>query len=348
MELNWKQIDEAENATVITTIDAHAAGEPLRIITGGLPELRGVTMLERRRYLQEHYDHIRKALMWEPRGHRDMYGCALTRPVTSEADLGVLFMHNEGYSTMCGHGIIALVTTLLETGTITAKGQETPVNLDTPAGLVRATAHLDSSGHVEHVSFLNIPSFLYARDVELDVPAFGRLTVDIAFGGAFYAFIPAAQLGLSITPEQANQLAAAGDVITQAVNTALPIKHPLEEELGFLYGSIFTGPPENPTHHSRNVCIFANTQVDRSPTGTGVSARLALHYAKGEIVANQQIIIESILGAASTFGGRVVELLQAGPYDAIVPEVSGTAFITGQHEFIIDPRDELGRGFFLS
>lgn len=348
MELDWKRYRPAGGVTIITAIDAHAAGEPLRIITGGLPELHGITMLERRRYMQQHYDHIRKALMWEPRGHRDMYGCVLTQPVTPEADLGVLFMHNEGYSTMCGHGVIALVTTLLQTGALPAKGQHTPVNLDTPAGLIHATAHLDTSGKVEYVSFLNVPSFLYASDVELNVPVYGRLTVDIAFGGAFYAFLPAAQPGLSIALEHANQLAAAGDMITKAVNAVLPVKHPLEEDLGFLYGTIFTGPPEDPAHHSRNVCIFANAEVDRSPTGTGVSARLALHYAKGEITGGQQIIIESILGAASTFSGRVAGRTQVGPYQAVVPEVSGRAFITGEHEFVIDPSDELGRGFLLS
>src|SRR5579863_9494393 len=169
MELNWRRVDEVESAIVITTVDAHAAGEPLRIITAGLPELQGDTMLERRRYMQQHYDFIRKALMWEPRGHRDMYGCVLTKPVTPDADLGVLFMHNEGYSTMCGHGVIALVTTLVKTGTIAATGPQTPVNLDTPAGLVRATAHLTADGQVERVSFLNVPSFLYARDVALEV-----------------------------------------------------------------------------------------------------------------------------------------------------------------------------------
>src|SRR6266704_2303830 len=263
MELNWKLYQPGREATVITTIDAHAAGEPLRIITTGLPELSGATILERRRYLQQHYDHIRKALMWEPRGHRDMYGAVLTQNVTREADLGVLFMHNEGYSTMCGHGIIALVTALLETGALAAKGLQTAVKLDTPAGLVRAIAHLDGSGYVEHVSFLNVPSFLYAQDVEIEVHAYGRLTVDVAFGGAFYAFLPAAQLGLSITPEHANQLAAAGIMITRVVNAVLPVKHPLEEDLGFLYGTIFTGPHENPSHYSRNVCIFANAEVDR-------------------------------------------------------------------------------------
>src|SRR5205085_1279605 len=150
--------------------DAHAAGEPLRIVTGGLPELLGATMLERRRYMQEHFDHIRRAIMWEPRGHFNMYGCILTPPISPEAQLGVLFMHNEGYSTMCGHGVIALVTTLVESGALPVTDPETAINLDTPAGLVRAKAHLDSAGHVERVSFVNVPSFVYVLDLSLDVP----------------------------------------------------------------------------------------------------------------------------------------------------------------------------------
>jgi len=347
MHLNWNQHPYTEGTMVITTIDAHAAGEPLRVITGGLPELQGETILERRRYMRDHLDHIRRALMWEPRGHFNMYGCVVTPPVTPGADLGVLFMHNEGYSTMCGHGIIGLVTVLLETGALAARDRQTPVNIDTPAGLVRATAHLDNSGHVQRVSFLNVPSFLYARDVKFDLPVYGLVTVDIAFGGAFYAILPAEHVGLSVTPRQVEQLVTAGEEIKKAVNATLPVKHPFEEDLSFLYGTILTDPPEDPAHHSRNVCVFAAAEVDRSPTGTGVSARLALHYAKGEITAGQEIIIESILGAASTFSGRVVGQARVGPHDAVVPEVGGTAFITGRHEFIIDPRDELGRGFLI-
>jgi trans-L-3-hydroxyproline dehydratase len=348
MELNWNQYSPSKEATVITTIDAHAAGEPLRIITAGLPPLPGDTILEKRRFMQLHFDHIRRMLMWEPRGHRDMYGAVVTQKVTPEADLGVLFMHNEGYSTMCGHGIIALVTTLLETGALAAKGKHTAVNLDTPAGLVRATAHLASDGHVHYVSFLNVPSFLSAPDIEVEVPPFGKLVVDIAFGGAFYGFLPVEQVGLSITPQLVGQLTTAGEAIKRALNAKISIMHPFEEDLSFLYGTIFTGPPEDATHHSRNVCIFANGEVDRSPTGTGVSARLALHSAKGEIAEGQQIVIESILGAASTFSGRVVTHTQVGPYKAVVPEVSGKAYITGRHEFLVDPQDELARGFFLS
>ena len=276
-----------------------------------------------------------------------MYGCVVTEPVTSGADLGVLFMHNEGYSTMCGHGIIALVTVLLETGVFPAKGQLTPLNLDTPAGLVRATAFLDGSGHVERVSFLNVPSFLYARDVELMLPKYGKLLVDVAYGGAFYAFISSEKVGLKVMPENTEQLVAAAEAIKSAVNAAISIEHPIEPDLSFVYGTILIDAPENPSHHSRNICVFANAEVDRSPTGTGVSARLALHHAKAEILDNQQIVIESILGSASTFGGRVVGRTQVGQFEAILPEVSGTAFITGRHEFIIDSRDELGRGFLV-
>lgn len=348
MDLDWKQYRPGAGATVITTIDAHAAGEPLRIVTGGLPPLPGATILERRRYLQEHLDSVRRLLMWEPRGHYNMYGAVLTPPVTPEADLGVLFMHNEGYSTMCGHGVIALVTTLVKTGVIAARGPQTPVNLDTPAGLVRATAHLDSSGQVEFVSFLNVPSFLYARDVELVLPIYGKLTVDIAFGGAFYAILPAERVGLQVVPQETAKLVAAGEAIKKAVNEQITIEHPFEADLGFLYGTILTGPPEDPAHHSRNICVFAHAEVDRSPTGTGVSARLALHFARGEIVAGQQISIESLLGTASAFSGCVVDLAQVGPHDAVIPEVSGVAFITGRHEFIVETQDELGKGFLLS
>jgi proline racemase len=347
MELNWSRYHPAQDATIITTLDLHAAGEPLRIITGGFPELQGTTILERRRYMQQHFDHVRKALMWEPRGHYDMYGCVVTPPVTPEADIGVLFMHNEGYSTMCGHGIIALVTALLETGALPAKGLATPVNLDTPAGLVRATAYLAGDGHVEHVSFLNVPSFLHSHDVEIELPGLGKVTIDIAFGGAFYAIVPAERVGLSVVPAQTAQLVAAGEAIKKAANTSLTVRHPVEADLGFLYGTILTGPPEDPSHHSRNICVFANGEVDRSPTGTGVSARLALHFAKGEITENQRIAVESILGAASVFSGRVMERTRVGPYDAVVPEVSGRAFITGRHEFIVDRQDELGRGFLV-
>jgi proline racemase len=345
--LNWNARPSPEGARVITTLDTHAAGEPLRIVTGGYPELPGATILERRRYAKEHYDDLRRALMWEPRGHADMYGCVLTPPVSAEADFGVLFLHNEGYSTMCGHGVIALVTALLETGAFPASGAQTPVNLDTPAGLVRAVAHVDASGRVERVSFRNVPSFVYASDLELDVVQYGRLKLDVVYGGAFYAYLDAAQVGLTVTPEQTRELVMAGESIKRAVNAALTIRHPDAEDLGFLYGAILTGPPEDPTHTTRNVCIFANAEVDRSPTGTGVSGHVALRATRGELREGEEIAVESILGARSVFAGRIAERGQVGSYAAVTPEVSGTAFIIGRHEFILDPRDMLGGGFLL-
>jgi trans-L-3-hydroxyproline dehydratase len=345
MTLDWHARPSPEDARIITTLDTHAAGEPLRIVTGGYPELPGATMLERRRYAQAHHDDLRRALMWEPRGHADMYGCILTPPVSPGADFGVLFLHNEGYSTMCGHGVIALVTALVETGAFPASGAQTPVHLDTPAGLVRAVAHGDGDGRVERVSFRNVPSFVYAPNLEIDAPPYGRLQVDVVYGGAFYAYLDAAQVGLSVAPERTRALVTASEAIKRAVNATLSIQHPDAEDLGFLYGTILTGPPEDSAHTTRNVCVFANAEVDRSPTGTGVSGHVALLAARGEL--REEITVESILGAQSVFAGRIAERGRVGSYAAVTPEVSGTAFITGRHEFIIDPRDTLGAGFLL-
>ena len=348
MNLDWQHAQLPAEMTSLQTIDAHAAGELLRIITSGVPLIPGKTMLERRRFLQEHDDTIRKIVMWEPRGHFNMYGAILTPPVTPEADLGVLFLHNEGYSTMCGHGVIALVTVLIKMGMLHPTGPSTPIALDTPAGLVRATAHLNNNGQVERVSFLNVPSFLFARDVEITLPTHGKLRVDIAFGGAFYAILPAERVGLQVVAEATEQLVAVGEAVKKALQNTLSITHPLEEDLGFLYGTILTGPPEDPTHHSRNICVFAQAEVDRSPTGTGVSARLALHAAYGEVADDTPILIESILGAKSVFSGRIAGHTRVGPYAAIIPEVSGTAFLTGRHEFLLEPSDPLRNGFLLS
>lgn len=334
-------------ANVITTLEAHAAGEPLRIITGGLPEIPGETMLARRRWMREHLDHVRTALMWEPRGHADMYGCVVTPPVTPGAQAGVLFLHNEGYSTMCGHGIIALVTALVETGAVAAAGAETPVPLDTPAGLVRAVAHVGADGRVERVSFVNVASFVLARDLAVTLPGVGEVTVDVAFGGAFYAILPAAAVGLSVTPADAGALVTAGEDIKAAVNARLPIEHPEDADLGFLYGTIFTGPPADSRHHSRNCCVFAAGEVDRSPTGTGVSARLAVLHARGELGRDAAIAIESILGPESVFAGRIIAETSVGPHAAVIPEVSGRAYLTGRSAFWLDPVDPLASGFLV-
>ncbi len=328
----------------ITTVDAHTAGEPFRVITGGFPDLPGDTILARRRYARDHLDHLRRALMWEPRGHADMYGCIVTPPVTPGADIGVLFMHNEGFSTMCGHGIIGIATVALETGMLPASEPETTLHIDTPAGLVTAHALVDG-GKVRSVRFENVPSFVLALDQTVDVPDYGVVRYDIAFGGAFYAYVQAQDLGLRCTPADYRRLIETGVAVKHAVMAAGPIPHPFEPDLSFLYGAIFIGPPESADAHSRNVCVFANGEVDRCPTGTGVSGRLALHFARGEVSVDQPIIIESIIG--SRFSGRVVQTTTFGPHAAVIPEVTGSAFITGRHEFLIDPEDPLRAGFLL-
>jgi proline racemase len=327
---------------LITTIDAHTAGEPLRIITGGLPPIPGDTILAKRRYAREHLDGLRTALMWEPRGHADMYGCIPTEPVTPDGTLGVLFLHNEGWSTMCGHGIIGLVKVGIETGLLAAGPV---VRLDTPAGRVTAYPHYNDAGRVTHVSFDNVPSFVYALDQVVDVPGFGRVRYDIAFGGAFYAYVSAAEVGVGLTPNEFNTLIDLGKRIKRAVMDSGIPQHPFEPDLSLLYGVIFIGPALDPANHSREVCVFADGEVDRSPTGTGVSGRAALHYAKGEIGLNEPFVVESILG--TTFTGEVVEAMTFGPYAAVVPRVTGTAYIVGRNEWVIDPADPLGNGFLL-
>ena len=332
----------------ITTIESHTGGEPFRVIFDGFPNLPGKTMLARRRFAKERYDHLRRALMWEPRGHADMYGGIVTPPVTPDADLGVLFTHNEGFSTMCGHGVIALTTVALEIGLLEKQEPETVVRIDTPAGLVTAHARI-AEGRVRSVYFHNVPSFVLALDEEVEVPglgrALGRIRYDLAFGGAFYAYVQAAELGLRCVPGDYQALIDAGRAIKKAVVAKGPIEHPDEPDLGFLYGVIFIGPPEANDAHSRNVCIFADGEVDRSPTGTGVSGRLAIHHARNEIAAGEAIIIESIVG--SRFTGRVVATTACGPHSAIIPEVEGVARLMGKSEFWIDPEDEMGDGFML-
>ncbi|MFN2125212.1 MAG: proline racemase family protein [Candidatus Promineifilaceae bacterium] len=341
MESQWQPPAEWQR---ITTIEAHTAGEPLRVLTGGFPVLPGDSILAKRRYAKENYDELRTALMWEPRGHADMYGCIVTEPVTADGDLGVLFLHNEGFSTMCGHGIIGLAKVALDTGMIEKPGDRPVIKMDTPAGRVTAYAQKENN-FVKSVSFHNVPSFVYALDQVVEVPGLGLLKYDLAFGGAFYAFCRAEDVGVDLSPVDYRKLIDLGMCIKRAVMDSLPLAHPFEEDLGFLYGTIFIGEAEDPAHHSRNVCIFAEGEVDRCPTGTGVSARAAIHFARGELGLDEPFVVESILG--TTFTGRVIQEVQFGPYKAVIPEVTGSAHISGRAEWLIDPHDPLRQGFIL-
>jgi len=327
-----------EHWTRITTIDMHTGGEPLRVIVDGLPPIAGNSVLEKRRYFREHYDHLRRGLMWEPRGHADMYGAVITP--SADADCDVFFLHNEGYSTMCGHAIIALTKLAVETNLVS----KNEITINVPAGRIHARA-IVRDGRVVETSFRNVPSFLYLRDQQLDVDGIGRVQFDIAYGGAFYAFVNAEEVGLKLVPEDLNRLIDYGRRIKRAVMSQFSITHPLEADLSFLYGTIFTGPAVNASHHSRNVCIFADGEVDRSATGSGVSGRAALHFAKGELALNETVTIESVIG--STMSVKVVEVTKFGPHDAVIPEVSGTASIIGRNEFYFDPEDPFREGFIL-
>ena len=340
-ELNWKP---PAHWPRISTIDMHTGGEPLRILVDGYPEVRGETILEKRKYFRDHLDHIRRGVMWEPRGHADMYGAVLTDACTREADFGTFFLHNEGYSTMCGHAIIALSKFVLDTGLVEKKGTHPQLLIDAPPGLILSTASREN-GIVKSVTFKNVPSFVLYRDQEIEVPDLGEIRYDVAFGGAFYAIVDADQVKLSLDPSGVSKLIEAGMQIKRSVMNRQVIAHPFEPDLSFLYGCIFTGSPEKSSRHSRNVCIFANGEVDRSATGSGVSARAALHHARGELNPGEKMEIESILG--TTMVVEVAEVTSFGPYDAVIPRVSGTASFTGKNSFWFDPNDPLKKGFII-
>ena len=345
MHLNHLPAELLEKCQQFITIDAHTEGEPLRIITSGYPEIVGESILEMRQYVTRHLDRYRTLLMHEPRGHSDMYGALITRPVTAGADFGVLFLHNEGYSSMCGHGILALVKVACETGAISLGIDARVIKIDAPAGLITAKARRDSQGKI-HASFLNVDSWAESLACTVMVEGFGRVHYDIGFGGAYYAYVDADDHGISCGQDNVAQLIDMGRRIKQAVMASHPLVHPIEEDLSFLYGTIFTS--KNVTDkqaHSRHVCIFADGEVDRSPTGTGVAGRVALLYAKGEVDLNQELMIESIVD-----GRMIVSATTETDFfgkQAVIPEVSGRSYITGRHQFIIDPDDQFQNGFML-
>lgn len=338
--MNWQPPSDWRR---ITTIESHAEGEPLRLITGGVDPIPGSTIVEKRRYASRHLDGLRQTLLFEPRGHADMYGAILTEPVTQDGDLGVLFLNNEGWSSMCGHGVIALSTVVNETGMLPKREI---IKIDAPPGRITAHCHFSKDrSRVTSVAFENVPSFVSAVDKVVDLPGHGKVRFDIAFGGAFYVFVNAHDLGLELNPSNVHRLIQCGLDIKKAVTLSHSISHPLEPDLAFLYGTMFVGPAHSEDASSRHVCIFADGQVDRSPTGTGVSARLALEHRRGKINLNEKFVVESILG--TKFSGRIIGAQKFAGYDAIIPEVQGSAWIIGRSEFLIAPDDPLKDGFML-
>ncbi len=328
----------------IETIDYHTGGEPFRIVTRGVPPLEGGTVLERRRWAADNLDDVRRLLVNEPRGHADMYGCFVTPPDDPDGDLGVVFFHNEGYSTACGHGTIALVTWALDTGRIAvpASAAEVSVTVDVPSGRLACTARLDPAGRVAAVRFRNVPSFVLARDVEVSLGE-RDLTLDIGFGGAFYGSLDVRSVGLRVDAASLPSLIALQRELRPALERAVDVRHPVEPELAGIYGVIFWEPTDD---GQRNVTVFADGEVDRSPCGSGTSARLAILHERGRIAIGERLrhrsIVDSVFDAWVTGDGPSIP-----GHATVITEVEGSAYRTGSHTFSLDPRDPLGTGFLL-
>jgi trans-L-3-hydroxyproline dehydratase len=328
--------------TTLTCLDYHTCGEPVRIVTGGYPELKGATILEKRRDARANHDHLRRALMLEPRGHAGMYGVIPVAASHPEATFGVLFTHNEGYSTMCGHATIALGRYAIEHGLVPAVEPVTRFAIEAPCGLVRLACAV-AGGKVGRVAFESVPAFVLARDRAVAVPGLGEVVTDIAYGGAFYCILPASRLRLDLMTTPVAEIVAAAGALTDAVRAGPAIAHPTEPDLGFLYGTIVTDEA-GPAETSFNLCVFAERQIDRSPTGSGVTARMALDHARGLVAPGTTRRFRSITGGS--FEGSVLGPAD-GPAGAVTVEVAGTSHFAGESRFTIEPGDPLGFGFAL-
>ena len=328
---------------IIVTVESHTAGEPTRIIIGGIPHVPGRNMMEKKEYFRQNLDFLRTALMQEPRGHRDMYGALVVAPSDDEADLGVIFLSCDGYPDMCGHGSLGVMTMAVETGMVASVEPVTKVNLDTPAGLVRGEVAV-RNGSIESATLRNVSSFLY-KSTSLMVPEIGEVPVDIAFGGNFYALVSAEHIGVELGIKNSAELIRAGVMIKETANREIKIEHPEKPEINQVFGTRIYGKPTHPEAQVRNFMVLEDGSVDRSPCGTGTSAHIAMLYAKGQLKLNESSVHESIIG--TTFRARALEEVMVGDFKAIIPEISGRAYITGMCTWTIDPADPVKHGFLL-
>lgn len=328
----------------IEAIDSHTMGEPTRIIVGGVPVIKGKTMSEKKEFLEKNMDYIRTAIMHEPRGHNDMFGSIITQPTNDEADLGIIFMDGGGYLNMCGHGSIGAATVAVETGMVQMVEPFTELTLEAPAGLIKAKAFVEN-GKVKEVSIVNVPSFLYKRDVKIQVPEIGEITLDISFGGSFFAIVSAKQLGLKVTLENSLKLKEMGLLIRDIVNKEIEIQHPTLRHIKTVDLVEIYDEATSPEANYKNVVIFGEGQVDRSPCGTGTSAKMATLFAKGTLKQGELFVYESIIG--TIFKGRVIGTTKVEDFDAVIPEITGSAYITGFNNFVIDDDDPVKYGFSL-
>ena len=330
----------------IITVDYHVMGEPLRIVIGGLPFLKGESIAAKKTFFAENFDHLRSALILEPRGHDNMFGAVFCEPVNELADVGIFFMHSDGYLNMCGHGIIGAVTSIIELGLLNKKIEKvTEVVLETSAGLISAYANVED-GIVNNVKFRNVPSFVLYKNLKVPFTEFKEIRVDIAYGGNFFCLVSAKEFSIEVKRENVQNLILLGMKLLKIINEIAYIYHPDNSnlhkvELVEIYDSYSI---ERQTH--KNCVVFGNNQVDRSPCGSGTSAMLACKYFNHEIKINELFTNESIIG--TKFIGKVVEEVKVGDFDGIIPEIQGKAYMTGNHHFIINKDDPLSKGITLS
>lgn len=329
---------------LLGTVDSHTAGNPTRVVMSGLPTLQGKTMLQKRNVMQAKHDSLRVMLTGEPRGNSVMHAAFLTTPCHSEAVAGVIFSSAIGYPLMCGHATIGVATTLLEMGMVDPLEPETRFCLDTPAGLIDVRAAVQD-GRVMDVTFRNQPAFVAALAAELIVPDLGRMTVDVAYGGNWFVMVPVDALGASLELKHVSTLILRGRQVRMAANEQLDIRHPLTGNREVIRFTLIYGPPYHPQAQGRNVAVSGERRFDRSPCGTGTSARMATLHARGQLALHEPFKHESIIG--TTFTGRLVDTTKLDAREAVVPEITGSAHITGTHHFGVSPHDPLGTGFFV-
>ena len=328
----------------ISTIDSHTAGEPTRIVIDGLPEIPGATMPEKKEYLEKHLDHLRTMLMHEPRGHENMFGSMKMPTTDSEADFGIIFMDGGGYLNMCGHGTIGFCTAMVNTKAVEVKEPVTNIVLEAPAGIVKAAVNVQN-GKAKSVTVRNVPSFLYKEDCKVELPGVGTVTFDISFGGSFFALVKDAELKVSIEPKNTREITEKAMRLRDIINKEIKCQHPTMPHIKTVDLVEVYGAPKSKDATLQNVVIFGQGQADRSPCGTGTSAKLAYLVAKGELKLNEQFVYESILG--TKFYGRAIEETAVGEFKAVIPEITGSAYITGFADFVIDEDDPVKNGFLL-
>ena len=327
-----------------STVDTHTGGEPTRTVIGGMPKIPGNTMIEKMQYMEKNLDWVRTCLMYEPRGHNVMSGVVLTEPCSPEADFGVIFIETGGYLPMCGHDTIGVATALVEMGMVSVQEPETIIMLDTPAGLTRVVAQVEDNS-AKWISFRGVPSFLFLQDAEVDVPGYGKINLDVGYGGNTYAIVRSELFGIEIRPDQAGKLIETGRVVRDAVNKQLSFEHPEFEFINRCTHVEFYGPPSSEQADIKNAVLFGDVGIDRSPCGTGTSAKLAALHARGELGVDEEFIHESIIG--SLFKARILDVTTVGQYQAVIPEVTGSAYLMAMSTIFIDPNDPHKHGFLL-